>query len=317
MELVESFLIVTGITTAALLLGAGVLQFIALLGRPGRAVIDVLCRAPWIDAIMTYFVAVPMILGAVYEGWVGLAGAVAGQFAGLLIWIALHELAHPAARKGPRIYQALDRITGAWRNHTAMWVTIFGVPIIWLVRVDQLLFYPILVRLLGFPKYQQCDWVNLSRHKFEGLVGYDLVWCLYCDWMTGVWSLGTEMLRNVESFWCPIRFASGKKCENCKIDFPDVVQGWVPAEGDMAQVAQKIEAMHGQDKRSWFGHPERVGLDVLVPAPAACAHANGHSNGNGHTNGNGHGDVESLAAAARALLPEDRAKLAAMLQDVP
>src|SRR5262249_29912409 len=158
----------------------------------------------------------------------------------------------------------------------------------WLVRVDQLLFYPILVRLLGFPKYQQGDWVNLSRHKFEGLVGYDLVWCLYCDWMTGVWSLGTEMLRNVESFWCPIRFASGKKCDNCKIDFPDVAEAWVPADGDMAQVAAKIEAMHGQDKRSWFGHPERIGLDVLVPAPpAACAHANGNGHANGHANGNG------------------------------
>ena len=37
------------------------------------------------------------------------------------------------------------------------------------------------------------------------VIGHALIWCLYCDWMTGVWSLGTEMLRNVESFWYPIR----------------------------------------------------------------------------------------------------------------
>ena len=47
--------------------------------------------------------------------------------------------------------------------------------------------------------------------KVEGLVGHDRIWCLYCDWMTGVWSLGTEMLRNVESFWCPLRFSSDAK----------------------------------------------------------------------------------------------------------
>ena len=51
---------------------------------------------------------------------------------------------------------------------------------------------------------------------------FDLIWCLYCDWMTGVYAFGGEMLRNVESFWCPIRFYDGKKCENCKIDFPDI-----------------------------------------------------------------------------------------------
>ena len=290
----EAFFLVTGATTAALLVGAGLLHLIGVLGRPGRAVIDAFCRAPWVDWVITYFVAAPMILGAILEGWIGLAGAVVGQFLALFIWIALHELAHPSARKGPRIFRTLDRITGAWKNHTAMWVTIFGVPILWLVRVDQLLFYPILVRLLGFPKYNQQDWVNLSRHKFEGLVGYDRIWCLYCDWMTGVWSLGTEMLRNVESFWCPIKFASGKKCENCKIDFPDAAHGWVPADATMAQVAQTIEAMHGHGKTSWFGHPERVGLDVLVPAPAACCESNGHANGNGYGS-----EVESLAAAAR------------------
>ena len=78
--------------------------------------------------------------------------------------------------------------------------------------------------------------------------------------MTGVWSLGTEMLRNVESFWCPIRFASGKKCANCSTDFPDVNNGWVPATATMADVTETLAAKYPPDQypRAWFGHPGRV-----------------------------------------------------------
>jgi hypothetical protein len=105
-------------------------------------------------------------------------------------------------------------------------------------RLGQYLVYPPLTWLVRLPKYNTAEWVNVSRHKFEGLVGHDLIWCLYCDWMTGVWSLGTEMLRNVESFWCPIRFRSDKKCENCTLDFPDLDNGWAPADGTMADVVK-------------------------------------------------------------------------------
>ena len=57
----EAFFLVMGATTASLLAGAGVLHLIGLLGKPGRAVIDVFCRAPWVDWVVTYFVAAPMI----------------------------------------------------------------------------------------------------------------------------------------------------------------------------------------------------------------------------------------------------------------
>jgi hypothetical protein len=98
----------------------------------------------------------------------------------------------------------------------------------------------------------------VSRQKFGGLVGHDLIWCLYCDWMTGVYSLGAEMLRNVESFWCPIRFYDGKKCENCKVDFPDLDGGWVRADGSMSEVAGVLEEKYGSGRREWFGHPART-----------------------------------------------------------
>jgi hypothetical protein len=76
--------------------------------------------------------------------------------------------------------------------------------------------------------------------------------------MTGVWSLGTEMLRNVESFWCPIRFYSEKKCENCKIDFPDVEEAWVKNNGKMSDVVELLDCKYSQVKeRSWFGHKSR------------------------------------------------------------
>src|SRR5688500_6555126 len=87
--------------------------------------------------------------------------------------------------------------------------------------------------------------------------------------MTGDTSLGIEMLRNVESFWCPIRFSSGKKCANCKIDYPDIDAGWVPAHATMTEVTQKLEHMYAHGHRSWFGHPTRLTVRGQDPSEAA------------------------------------------------
>ena len=138
-------------------------------------------------------------------------------------------------------------------------------PLFSLIRMAEVFVYPPIQKLTGFPSYKGSDWVRVSRHKFSGLVGHDMIWCLYCDWMTGVWSLGSEMLRNVESFWCPIRFDSSKKCENCSVDFPDVKGGWVAADGNMTEVIQLIEETQGGEHHAWFGHPVRItvkGIEV-------------------------------------------------------
>jgi hypothetical protein len=152
----------------------------------------------------------------------------------------------------------------------------------WIVRMAELIVYPPITWLVRLPPHRHADWVNVSRHKFKGLVGHDLIWCLYCDWMTGVWSLGSEMLRNVESFWCPIRFASDKKCENCRHDFPDVAAGWVRADADIADAAALVERKYTADPRkpdaeagdagrdrwnAWFGHPARLTVHGAPPAP--------------------------------------------------
>jgi hypothetical protein len=264
------FLVIAGSTAAALLIVAGLLHVIPTLGPAGRRVSDAFCRAPGLDWLVMYFTVLPLIVGPILGGWPGLAGAIIGQVATVLIWTRLHELAHADAVRGPRIVKSLNGIVGRWRNHAAIWVTATVTPLFALVRLAEILVYPPLHWLVGLPKYRGSEWVNVSRQKFCGLVGHDLIWCLYCDWMTGIWSLGTEMLRNVESFWCPIRFYSEKKCANCAIDFPDVADGWVPADGTMAQVAETVERMHGQGDHSWFGKrvPLTVGGRLLEPAPA-------------------------------------------------
>jgi hypothetical protein len=211
-----------------------------------------------LDLLVTYFTVMPLFLGPIIHGWAGLIGAIAGQVTSVLIWSAVHEFFNRDAVRGPRIVKVINRLVGTWQNHVAIWLTAIVTPMFWIVRMAEIFIYPLIQRLVRFPSYNQSEWVNVSRHKFTGLVGHDLIWCLYCDWMTGVWSLGTEMLRNVESFWCPIRFADSGKCQNCTIDFPDLDNGWVAANGDMKQVAEVVEKMHGGENHGWFGHPVRL-----------------------------------------------------------
>jgi len=270
-------LIIAGATTAALLAGAAVLHLLPRLGQAGRRVTDACARAPALDLLITYFTAAPMIAGVAVGSnmqiggghWrgaaLGLLAGIAGQIVGVTLWTIAHELAHPEARKGPRIVKEINSLVGPTRNFTAVWVTAAAVPLFWLVRVAQYIVYPPLTWLVRLPKYNQADWVNCSRHKFDGLVGHDRIWCLYCDWMTGIWSLGGEMLRNVESFWCPIRFRSDKKCANCAVDFPDVAHGWAPADGAMADVARILRDKYGEPAPDgsypWFGHPVRLTVE--------------------------------------------------------
>lgn len=256
--MLHTYLLVACGTIAALLLMAGVLHLIPKLGL--RALSDALCRAPLLDVPITYFTVAPLIAGPIVGGWVGLAGAVTGQVVSVLVWGWLHELANLKAARGPRIVKQLNRTVGRFRNHGAVWLTALVVPLFWIVRVAEVFVWPGIAMLVRFPRYRSGEWVTVSRHKFEGLVGHDLIWCLYCDWMTGVWSLGTEMLRNVESFWCPIRFYDGKKCDNCSIDFPDVNGGWVPADGGMADVAATLAKHYppGSKENAWFGRAAKL-----------------------------------------------------------
>lgn len=260
----------------SLLVMAGFIHVVVRSGSAGKALAEAMSKAPLLDVLVGWFTVMPPLVGffvgatiggnglwwnSFMHGKIGAVAAIVGQIVAMQTWVFLHELANPAARKGPRILKVLNAKVGRFRNHSAVWWTALAVPLFAMVRVAELVMWPMLTLLVKFPRYKQGEWINVSRHKFSGLVGHDLIWCLYCDWMTGVWSLGTEMLRNVESFWCPIRFSSTAKCENCKIDFPDIEGGWVAADAGMAEVTATLEKQYpglaGGDN-SWFGHPARL-----------------------------------------------------------
>jgi hypothetical protein len=245
---------------------AGLLHLIPRLGAVGSRISAWLCRAPGLDLVVSIGTWIPpAILGIVY-GWRGVVGSIIGQVLGMFVWMFAHELAN-RRYKGPHIVTFLNRTVGRFNNHVALWATAAAVPVFIFIRAAEVGIYPILTRLVGLPRYRDADWVNVSRQKFHGLVGHDLIWCLYCDWMTGVYAFGAEILRNVESFWCPIRFASGKKCDNCKLDFPDIYGGWVAPEETMGDVVATLEKMYGasatadlppDQRHPWFGHPARM-----------------------------------------------------------
>ena len=240
------------------LLAIGV-SFLTIPGEAGEQLSNLITKVPGLDVMIGLFTWIPWVVFSIAFGWRGLFGSFVGEIIALFIWIAAHESVYRQATAGPRIVKVINRTVGRWQNHAALWFTVIALPGFILVRLTQYIVYPGLIYLLRFPKYKQSEWISVSRQKFSGLVGHDLIWCLYCDWMTGLWSLGSEMLRNLESFWCPIRFYDGKKCDNCTQEFPDLNHGWVPADGNMQQVAEKLETMYGAEGvNAWFGHPVRL-----------------------------------------------------------
>lgn len=255
-------------TTVALLILAAAIHALQLFGAAGRAISSWFTIAPGLDLVVTLFTVAPMFVGPIVWGWGGFVGGVAGQYAALLLWTFAHELVHFKKRRGPKIYKVNNKIVGTVRNLSACFLTSLAVPCFWAVRVAELFVYPAVAAVGGLPKYDSKEWVTVSRQKFSGLVGHDLIWCLYCDWMTGIWSLGSEMLRNVESFWCPIQFTDKAKCENCALDFPDVKHGWTPATGDIAEVAALVERKYLTEQppsNAWFGHPVRLTVKGREP----------------------------------------------------
>jgi hypothetical protein len=273
-------------SAAVLVLWALSFSLLDRLGPMGRAICEACSRAPVLDAVVFCFTHGPWIAAGVMwwrDGERGLwpfamwlCAAILSQLIALVVWSRVHELMHRGAMKGPRISRTLNRRVGMARQHAAVLWTALAVPIFTMVRIGELVIYPPIVWLVRFPRYRSGEWINISRQKFDGLVGHDLIWCLYCDWMTGVWSLGSEMLRNVESFWCPIRFLSPEKCANCSIDFPDVNGGWVAhtksqnasgrvagggdENGGMAAVVSKLQEQYPGPGgvNAWFGHPVRL-----------------------------------------------------------
>ena len=260
-----TFVTALWITIAAELVLAFSLTLLGRIKPAGESLRTFLTRAPGLDLVVGLMTLAPPIVAVSLRGWPGLGGAIAGQILSLHIWVILHELIHREAARGPRLVKAQNRAAGLLQNHLALWFSVLALPAFWGLRLGEVIVYPPLRWLLNFPKYNVGDWINVSRHKYEGLVGHDLIWCLYCDWMTGVFSYAGEILRNVESFWCPLRFYDGKKCENCQVDFPDATEWATPESGSIAPAVALFEEKYGDGRREWFGHPARLTVEGKTP----------------------------------------------------
>jgi hypothetical protein len=240
--------------TSYLLLGTGMLAFLLVLTLfvcVARRV-KWIARPPAVDVIIALFTVVPWVVGWAVGvhishrsvgGLGGLALTVAGQLAVLELFDIVHSRIGAPARSRLWINSTLSRQHGFWRNRLGLWVTVPAVPGFLIVRFFQVFGYFPLVVLLKFKPFRQADYISVSRHKIENLVGADLVWCLYCDWMTGQWSLGTEMLDQVESFWCPLAFADQTKCEKCAQFFG--MEQWAPSEVGPAEMEHVILTIRG------------------------------------------------------------------------
>ncbi len=218
---------------------------------------DAICRVPGLDLAISVLTWIPWVLALGWFGWKGLLGCLIGQLGALETFIAVHPILRNY--KGPTIKATINQIAGRFNNHLGLYATLPALPGFLLIRLTEICVWPLLVWTIKFPRYREGEWITISRQKFSGLVGHDLVWCLYCDWMTGLYALGGEMLRNLESFWCPIRFYPDKKCDNCQIDFPDIKE-WISADGTVEDVATLIKEKYppkSAGPRAWFGHPIR------------------------------------------------------------
>lgn len=240
------------ITTATIF---GGLLAAALFTRIAYAISESVTRAPLLDIFISLFTWAPWVAGYCLDGWRGVLAGMLGQFFALHVVCLLDRAIR--GKKGRTLTDAQNKLLGPLRNNIALWATTPAVFAFIFARITEIFVYPIVAHLAKLPTYRQAEWVNLSRHKYDGLIGYDLLWCWYCDWMTGLWALGSEMLRNIESFWCPIRFRSDVKNDNASVDFPDVKE-WTPADGTMEDAVRHFEEHYdGTQPNSWWSHPDR------------------------------------------------------------
>lgn len=227
----------------------------AIISRVAYAISEKIAQAPFLDLIISLFTWIPWVAGAWMAGWKGVLAAFFAQFLAIQIFSFGDRLIR--GRKGDTLTAAQGRLLGPIRNHLALLATTPATVAFVLIRASEIFFYPVVAWLAKLPTYRQSEWVNLSRHKYDGLVGADLLWCWYCDWMTGLWALGSEMLRNIESFWCPIRFRDDKKNCNASTDFPDV-EKWVPADATLEDAVKAFEKHYDNPRQnSWWEHPDR------------------------------------------------------------
>lgn len=188
-----------------------------------------------VDAVIGLFTLGPFALAlalpaARQGGWLAQLIAPAGAMVVFTVLFCIVDEALRGERGGFRI-RAYWTGRDGWARYLTGWLCFAATPVFWLIRAGQILLYPPLRWAWGLPRLRARDYIALSRHKTKGLAGADYLFCVYCEWMTGLWSLGTEMLRHLESMWCPLRFRGEGQCERCAATFADLEHWADPAEG--------------------------------------------------------------------------------------
>jgi hypothetical protein len=102
--------------------------------------------------------------------------------------------------------------------------------------------------------------VNVSRHKFSGLVGHDLIWCLYCDWMTGVWVAGDGNAPERRIVLVPHPLRQLQEMRSLLDRLPRCPARLGAGDANMADVTRVLEQQYPptQLPRAWFGSPVRI-----------------------------------------------------------
>lgn len=214
-----------------------------------------LAEAPYLDLAISVLTWIPWAVAFLWHGLPGLLAALVAQIAFLHTFCIVHMRIN--GRPERTLTEAQGRLLGPVRNQLALLVQTPAIFAFVAIRATQLFLYPLIAWLGRLPHYRQGEWVNLSRHRFSGLTGYDLLWCWYCDWMTGLWCLGTEMLRNIESFWCPVQFPRRDKNVLAEREFPDAAK-WAQPDASVEDAVHLIEKYYSQDEPNrWWGHPDR------------------------------------------------------------
>lgn len=252
------------IASYLLLIGASLGWFAVLtvaLFAVGRR-LEFLARPPAVDCVVILYTAAPWIAGGfagaqIHQHWLGGVGGVAAVTVAQILALEIFDWVHCriAARQGIQdlqINRSIERRFGKLKNRTCLWLTVPSIPFFLYNRLG-FLGYFLFEWMLGFSHFKSSDYITVSRQKIQNLVGADLVWCLYCDWMTGGWTLTSEILNEVESFWCPLKFSDATKCAKCANYFS--IGHWTPPQTTAAEIG-KIAGLAGKDR--------------LIRSPCAC-----------------------------------------------
>ena len=148
-----------------------------ILTRLAYALSDKIAQAPWLDLFISLFTWAPWVMGGFLDGWLGLLAALVAQLVFLHAFCFVHRALR--GKKGRTLTDAQGRILGPFRNQLCLMVQTPAIIVFVQVRVAEILIYPPIAWLGKLPTYKSSEWVNLSRHKYDGLIGYDLLWCWY------------------------------------------------------------------------------------------------------------------------------------------